>query len=177
MGPLEIADFGKLVSAAQAPVSLIIATSIFLHMLTSRYVPMIERFRRLTEEFRKLQGEGERYDSLRRQIELQAQRIRASHFASRCLSLGVISFVITLVASGASIIYPKVFWVRGIGLLSMGLGLVLLVMATCYELYQDSLSNTVLSIELSEFRDLCKPRAKMSMANASTGSRSPVRAR
>src|ERR1700679_959434 len=103
MGALYKADFGKLVSVAQAPVSLVIATSIFLHMLTSRYVPLYDRLRALTDEYRNGPKSDARRKSIQRQLQLYVKRLKITQTASNALNLAVISYLGTVCISAASI--------------------------------------------------------------------------
>jgi hypothetical protein len=101
------ADLIRLVNVAQAPVSLVIATSIFLHMLTSRYVPMYDRLRALTDEYRKDPRDHSRQNSIQQQIRLYEKRIKATQAASVWLNVAVVCFLGTVCASATTIIYPQ----------------------------------------------------------------------
>jgi hypothetical protein len=148
------ADIGKIVSVASAPVSLVIATSIFLHMLTSRYEAIYDRLRDLTDEYRKGAKDDQRRTSLREQISLYARRIRVTQAASRWLSIAVISFLVTVAASAFNIVYPSSFAVRLTGMFTLAFGIFLLTLSVVFELYEDHLTQTTLRTELSEFPEI-----------------------
>ena len=148
------ADLIRLVNVAQAPVSLVIATSIFLHMLTSRYVPMYDRLRALTDEYRKDPRDHSRQSSIQQQIRLYEKRIKATQAASVWLNVAVVCFLGTVCASATTIIYPQNVPLRLAGLISMALGILLLLIAIAYELYEDRFSRAALRIELSEFPEI-----------------------
>lgn len=148
------ADLGKLVAVASAPVSLVIAASIFLHMITSRFVPMLDRLRALTAEYRGEPQKDERRQSIKKQIALYTARTRLTQAASSLLNCAVCSFLVTVSASSAAVIYPDTLVLRLTGILSMAAGILLMVAAIFCELYEVHISRAALKAELSEFRDL-----------------------
>jgi hypothetical protein len=158
-------DIGKVVSVAQAPVSLVIATSIFLHMLTSRYVPMYDRLRALTDEYRRNPEKDSRRSSIRQQISVYDKRIKALQKASMWLNWAVVCFLGTVGASGASIVYPEVTVLPLAGIATMAGGLLLILGAVGCELYENRLSSLALRTELFEFPEFSDDQTKRASPN------------
>jgi polyferredoxin len=140
-------DVAKFVGAASAPVALIIATSIFLSNLTTKWWSMTGAFRSLTGEYRGAEIDGHRKDSVKRQLKLYDRRLRLLMRATLLLTLAIISFIFTVLFTGITTLFPNsaVLQVLTVGLSFAGLAF--LASSVLAELIENSLGKQVLELE------------------------------
>src|SRR5215218_1670923 len=100
-------DLAKLVGAATSPVALIIAASILLGNLTTRYNAASDRLRMFTGELRQEQNDDRRSKSVNHQAELFRRRINCILRAMNWNFSSVVCFILTVVLTAISVVFPE----------------------------------------------------------------------
>jgi hypothetical protein len=143
-------DLGKVVGTATATVALIIASSIFLQNLSTKYLALMGRLGQLTEEVRKSRPGGVRGASLRELIGTTEQQCQLVRVGSMYLEWAVLTFVITVVSASLSTAFPAVGAAKLIGGCSLVVGLVLLSISVVYEMRENWLSKALFRSEIAD---------------------------
>ena len=137
----------NLISAAVAPVVLITAAAILSSGYSAKYTGIAAQTRALTAEYRDGATTQARRRNLRRQLRLFYRRVTALWAASICLSLSVLSFLMTVLAL---VFLPKQSRLDSLGSASLVLGLVLLVAGVVIEVYEICLAQLTAAGELED---------------------------
>src|SRR5215213_4940162 len=121
-----IADLTQVSQSANAAVSLVIACTIFLHQLVTKYVAIGDRLRQLTDELRQHDDEGQRHHSLREQVGLYHDRAQTIRRALFWLAIAEFAFIVVIVLSVLDIVVPGYTPIEaaGIGFTIFGLALI-----------------------------------------------------
>lgn len=137
----------NLISVAVAPVVLITATAILLSGYTGKYTNIADRLRDLTAEYRRADTSAERRANLKTQLRLFHRRVSAMWAASVLLSLGLLSFLGTVLSVIFDSHQIRLGWIGASCLL---LGLMLMAGAVLLELYEIRLARLTMAGELSD---------------------------
>lgn len=151
---LELKDMA---STAGATVGLVIATSIFLQLLTTKYIAIYDKYRVLTGEYRAGNPADPRRASLREQIAIYHKRCHRIRRASSWLIYGEFSFLGTILFACLTIVFPQVGFIKVAGACTMMVGLIAVGVGAAYELSENEISNLEVESELSDLPDLEKP--------------------
>lgn len=146
-------DLPKLAGAAGSLVALIIATAILASWLSAKYIPAFDRYRALTEEFRKGPGDRRR-SSLHDQIKVYQARLRLLSWAVECLCGVLVVAVITIADSTLALLFPKDAIINVIGVVSLFLGLLLVVAAIVFEIAENRLDRRAIESEIGDLDDI-----------------------
>ena len=140
---------------AGATVGLVIATSIFLQMLTTKFISIFERYRGLTGELRGLKDDdGQRRQSLREQITLYQRRSHYIRIASCILTYTEFAFLGTIILASLSVLWPDQVFLQVLGGITMAGGLIGIGVAAGLEISENRLSRAAIESELKDFSDL-----------------------
>src|SRR5688500_7549329 len=106
----DIAEYKltDLLSSAGATIGVIIAGTIFLQFMSTKYLELSSRYRELTKEYRGKAAEEPRHDPLRTQIRIYRCRLRLINRASWLGALALLSFLSAVLSGGLSMAYPAV---------------------------------------------------------------------
>src|SRR5579883_2591748 len=98
-------ELKDIVDTAGATVGLVIATSIFMQLLTTKAIALFDRYRELTMEYRSTQEKPQRNENLRAQIGLYRRRCHLIQMALASLAYAEFIFLATILLSSASLIF------------------------------------------------------------------------
>lgn len=135
---------------AGATVGLVIACSIYLQTLTSRFADTLNRYLTLCGERRGGQLSAERRRSVDAQIALNRGRCTDIQRATYLLGLGELSFLSTIVMASLSIVLPQVHTLAFVGSGTMGAGLLAIATAVVLDLRQQHVITEDLELESAD---------------------------
>lgn len=145
-------DVAEFVGAASAPVALIIATSIFLSNLGTKYGMLGTVFRQISTEFREHdEPESLRNRTLHEQLSLHAKRLRLLMRASFWLGIAIICFIATVVFTGVSMVFPEVMAFVILTTVFSFAGAGILATTVVMELVENHCAQKALILETAEF--------------------------
>jgi len=151
-----------LLSSAGATIGIIIAGTIFLQFLSTKYLELSSRYRELTKEYRGNPAEAPRHDPLRAEIGIYRQRLRLINRASWLAAVGLLSFLLAVLAGGLSMVYPPVRGIKVVGSFGLFAGLLFIAAAVCVELWESILARRELHEEVADLDE--DARAKTNAA-------------
>ena len=127
----EMADYklSDMLGISGATIGIIIAAGILLGNLTGRYSGVFDRYRALTGELRLDKASESRRGSLQAQINVYRKQIVYLNYGSRCLTLALLFFLLTVGIASMSVIFPKAMILRSLGTLGLFAGLLLIAVA------------------------------------------------
>ena len=143
----QASSLAGLLGTVIAPVGLISTTAILLSGYTGKYSSMSDQMRRLTAEYRQAATTTARRESLKRQLDLYHRRITAMWGASALLSVGLLSFVGTVLSV---ILSSHSMRLSVLGIIPLMAGLSLLAVAIGLELYEIGLARLTAAGELAD---------------------------
>jgi hypothetical protein len=147
-------DLAKFVGAASAPVALIIATSIFLSNLTTKWWAVNGTFRGMAGELRALDDQrGSRSESLQRQLVLVAKRLHLLMTATTLLTLAILSFILPVVLTGVSIIGGGK-WIEIATVFASFAGFSFLAASVIVESWENHLGRGEINLEIKDYTHL-----------------------
>ena len=126
----------ELVGAAGATIGVIIAGTIFLQFVTTKYIELYKRYVELAAEYRGVAGEHTRHDPLREQIKGYRRRLVLLNRASCLAAIALLSFLVAVASGGLSLIYPPVRAIKAVGTAGLGAGILLIAAAVTLELIE-----------------------------------------
>jgi uncharacterized protein DUF2721 len=159
---INLKDIG---GTAGSSVSLIIACTIFLHQLITKFVSSADRLRVLTQEYREYSEDDARKASLADQITLYYHRTHWIRHALCTVAIGEFFFILVIIASCLSVLMPASNAVGIIGLVALFLGLAAIAVGTAIEIYENYYFKFVIDSELSDFPELPQKTDKEKDAN------------
>lgn len=126
----------ELVSSAGATIGVIIAGTIFLQFLSTKYIELYKRYVELAAEYRGVADEHNRHGPLREQIKGYRRRLVLLHRASCLAAIALLCFLVAVASGGLSLIYPPVRPIKAVGTAGLGLGILLIATAVALELVE-----------------------------------------
>jgi Protein of unknown function (DUF2721) len=158
----EILKFNlpNMLGIAVSMVALIIASSIFFQCLTTKYIAIVERYRNLTGEYRGGHSSPPRHGSLHEQIEIYKQQLHCLTRASTALAVAILVFLVTIATAALSVAMPWSISIKVVSGISLFVGLVLIAVGVCFELWENQLARKASLSELADFEDI--PSREMS---------------
>ena len=139
-----------LLSSAGATIGVIIAGTIFLQFLSTKYTELSGRYREMAGEYRGVNSEQDRHAPLRSQIKRYRRRLRLLNRASWLGAVALLFFLAAVLAGGLSMLYPPVQWIRAMGTIGLGAGLVLMAVAVSLELVESVMARDELEVEIAD---------------------------
>ena len=95
-----------LLSSAGATIGVIIAGTIFLQFLSTKYAELAGRYRELAGEYRTREESEPRHDPLRILIRAYRRRLRLMNRASALAAVALLCNLLAILAGGLSLLYP-----------------------------------------------------------------------
>ena len=125
---LTVAEYKltDLLSSAGATIGVIIAGTIFLQFVSTRYTELAGQYRQITGEYRKVEAGQGRHDPLRTQIRVYRRRLVFLNRASCLGAIALLCLLSAVIAGGVSMLFPpwRIVKVFGTGGLLAGLALI-----------------------------------------------------
>lgn len=148
----EVAEYKltDLLSSAGATIGVIIAGTIFLQFLSTKYTELAGRLRELAGEYRGMPGEQGRHGPLRAQIQQYRTRLVLLSRASWLGAVALLCFLLAVLAGGLSMVYPPVRTIRTVGTLGLFLGLLLMTAAVALELVESIMARKEIGEEVAD---------------------------
>jgi CBS domain containing-hemolysin-like protein len=150
--PTGVSDFklSDVLSSAGATIGIIIAGTIFLQFLSTKYTDLSGRFRELAAEYRGKAGEEPRHGPLRSQIQSYRRRLSLLHWAATLAAVALLFLLGAVVAGALSMMLSSSRHTTAIGAASLVLGLLLNVGAVALELVELMMSRTEIRKEVAD---------------------------
>ena len=142
-----------LLSAAGATIGVIIAGTIFLQFLSTKYTELSGRYREMALEYRKRREDEPRHGPLQAQIRLYRRRLRLMHLASCVAAISELCFLLAVLAGGFSMLYPPQRAFKYIGTAGLFAGLLLMAAAVALEFIEIVLTFSEVSRETADLDD------------------------
>ena len=142
-----------LLSSAGATIGVIIAGTIFLQFLSTKYTELSGRFREMAGEYRGVSGEQDRHAPLRAQIQGYRRRLRLLNWASWLGAVALLFFLSAVMAGGFSLLYPPVRAIKAVGTFGLMAGLLLIAVAVFLELVESIVARKEIGDEIADFDD------------------------
>lgn len=151
----EVAEYKltDLLSSAGATIGVIIAGTIFLQFLSTKFTELGERYRELTAEYRGVDQEHTRHRPLRSQIQNYRQRLVLLNRASWMGALALLSFLLSVMAGGLSLAFPPIRTFKTVGTTGLAVGLLLIAVAVSLELAESIMARREILEEISDLDD------------------------
>jgi hypothetical protein len=143
----------ELLSSAGATIGVIIAGTIFLQFMSTKYSELCSRYRELAGEYRGRQPNEPRHVPLQSEIRLYRRRLRLMNRASGLAAMALMCFLVAVLAGGMSMLYPSLRLYKFIGTAGLFLGLILIAGAVSHELAEIILSRHELGDEIADLDD------------------------
>lgn len=156
----EMADYklADVLGIAGATIGIIIAGGVLLQCLSTKYIGVFERYRGLTGEYRTNHFSDPRRGSLRFQIACYRRQIAYLNFASLCVALALVLFLVTVAVAGLSVIFPAAMALRLAGTVTLFGGLLLIGAGVSLLACETMLQRRTTSKEVEDFGDLPSPQ-------------------
>ena len=142
-----------LLSSAGATIGVIIAGTIFLQFLSTKYTELSGRFREMAGEYRGVPGEQDRHAPLRAQIQGYRRRLVLLNWASWLGAVALLFFLSAVMAGGFSLLYPPVRAIRAVGTFGLMAGLLLIAVAVFLELVESIVARKEIGDEIADLDD------------------------
>jgi hypothetical protein len=145
-------DIAKLVGAASAPVALIIAASIFQSNLGAKYSMIATLFRQVSGELRTAEDKESLHTrSMHEQLSVYARRLTVLMNATFWLALAILCFILTVVFTGLSLLFPQFSLFPVITALFSFAGALILALGVVLEMLENHMARRALVLETAEF--------------------------
>lgn len=145
-----------LLSSAGATIGVIIAGTIFLQFLSTKFTELGGRYRELTREYRGVESEHGRHQPLRSQIRNYRHRLVLLNRASCLAAIALLCFLVSVLAGGLSMAFPPIRAYKAVGTTGLASGLVLMAIAVGFELSESILARKEILDEISDLDDEAK---------------------
>jgi FtsH-binding integral membrane protein len=142
-----------LLSTAGATIGVIIAGTIFLQFLSSKYNELSGRYRDLAGEYRGEKSGQPRYAPLRAQIRLYRRRLVLLNRASWLGAVALLCFLSALLSGWLSLVYPPSRVIKTVGMTGLFLGLLLMAAAVSLDLIERFLARHEIEEEVADLDD------------------------
>jgi hypothetical protein len=158
VGLLGVSDYKltDMLSSAGATIGIIIAGTIFLQFLSTKYMDLGGRYRALTQEYRGGNAGESRHGLLQQQIRRYRCRLRLIDWASWLAAVSLMCFVLAVIAGGFSMAYPHLHHCKWFGTGGLLIGLTSMGVAVFLELVESVLARHELSEEIGDLDDAAR---------------------
>jgi uncharacterized membrane protein YraQ (UPF0718 family) len=143
----------EILSSAGATIGIIIAGTIFLQFLNTKYADLSGRYRELAIEYRGRHAEEPRHGPLRSEIRTYRERLRLMHRASILAAVALLFFLGVVLIGGIAMLLPAQGLLKWIGTGGLFLGLALIASAVLLELAELIMSRHELGEEIADLDD------------------------
>jgi hypothetical protein len=144
----------NIASTIGATIGLVIACSIFLQMITTKFIAVFERFRALTAEYRDNDRSDKRNESLIKQIDIYRRRCQKLRLASNFITYSEFAFVATIILSGLATAFPNFAILTILAAATLLLGLAGMTASAYLEVAENTLNKQIIDSELHDFPQL-----------------------
>jgi hypothetical protein len=144
----------NIASTIGATIGLVIACSIFLQMITTKFIAVFDRYRALTGEYRDQGPAGKRKESLEKQIDIYYRRCHKLRLASDFVTYSEFAFVATIIFSGLGTALPNSLTIKILASATLLLGLAGLTISAWLEASENNLNKYIIDTELHDFPQL-----------------------
>jgi uncharacterized membrane protein YraQ (UPF0718 family) len=145
-----------LLSAAGATIGVIIAGTIFLQFLSTKYTELSSRYREMALEYRGRRQDEPRHGPLQGELRLYRRRLRLMHLASCLAAIAQMCFLAAVLAGGLSMLYPPQRAFKFLGTAGLFSGLLMMAAAVAIEFVEILLSRSELAHETADLDDLAR---------------------
>jgi len=139
-----------LLSSAGATIGVIIAGTIFLQFLSTKYTELSKQYREITGEYRRLTGDHCRHGPVRTQIQVLHRRLVLLNRASWLGAVALLCLLSAVLAGGVSMLFPDWRTVLALGTAGLLAGLTLIGAAVAMELYETILAGAEIGEEVAD---------------------------
>lgn len=152
---IEVADYKltDLLSSAGATIGVIIAGTIFLNFVSSKYTELSTRYRELAGEYRGCGADAPRHGPLQSIIRLYRHRLVLMNRASLAAALALVCFLLSVLVGGLSILHPPERAFKWVGTVGLFLGLLLIGGSISLEIREIMLARHELGDEIADLDD------------------------
>jgi hypothetical protein len=140
-------------SSAGATIGVILAGTIFLQVLSTKYTELSGRYREIAGEYRGVTGERDRHGPLRSQIQTYRLRLALLNRASWMGAVALLCLLSAVQAGGLSLIFPPVRAFKAIGTIGLYVGLLLMSAAVTLELVESIMAREEIGDEVADLDD------------------------
>jgi hypothetical protein len=148
-----------LLSSAGATIGIIIAGTIFLQFLSTKYVELSARFREMAAEYRTGKGEEPRHAPLRTQLWVYRRRLVLLNWGSCLGALELLFFWLAVLSGGLSLLKPTYRWILIVGTCGLFAGLICIGAAVALELVESILTAREIREEVADLDEGARGRA------------------
>jgi hypothetical protein len=142
-----------LLTSSGATIGVIIAGTIFLQFMSTKYTDLCSRYRELTGEYRGRREGEPRHGPLQSQIRMYRRRLMLMNRASCLAAVALLCFLVAVLAGGMSILQPPQRAYKFIGTASLFSGLILIAAAVALGIVETVLSRHELGDEIADLDD------------------------
>lgn len=143
-------------SSAGATIGIIIAGTIFLQFLSTKYTELSGGLRSVAAEYRGKAGSEPRHGPLQAQIQLYRRRLILLHWGSILGAVALLCLLAAIVTGVLSMIYSSVRLLRHLGAISLVTGLLIMAGAVALELIETVMSRSEIHDEVADLDDPAK---------------------
>lgn len=149
---LAVSDYKltDLLSTAGATIGIIIAGTIFLQFVNTKYLELSGRYRELAVEYRGVPGEHGRHGPLRTLIQRYRKRLVLLNRASWLAAIAMLCFLGAVLIGGLSMLYPPVEMLKAAGTFGLMVGLLLIGVAVSFVLSESIQARTEIGEEIAD---------------------------
>ncbi|MBY0230629.1 MAG: DUF2721 domain-containing protein [Gemmataceae bacterium] len=158
MVPLAMADFKltDLLGSAGATIGVIIAGTIFLQFMSSRFMELAGQHRELTKEYRGRKGDEARHGPLNDQIRQYQRRMRLINRAAQLAGLALLLLILAVLCGGASMLWPESQAILWTGAAALPAGLLLIACALVLHLVENAAASAEAGEEAADLDEGAK---------------------
>lgn len=139
-----------LLSTAGATIGIIIAGTIFLQFINTKYMDLSGRYRDLASEYRGVPDEHGRHAPLRTLIQRYRRRLVLLNRASWLAAVALLCLLAAVLIGGLSILYPPVVAFKTAGTFGLMVGLLLIAVAVFMNLMESILARKEIGDEIAD---------------------------
>lgn len=142
-----------LLSTAGATIGIIIAGTIFLQFINTKYMDLAGRYRDLAKEYRGVPGEHGRHGPLRSLIRRYRRRLVLLNRAAWIAAVALLAFLSAVLVGGLSILFPPIVALRTTGTAGLMGGLILIAVAVLLNLIETVMARVEIGDEIADLDD------------------------
>lgn len=148
-----------LLSTAGATIGIIIAGTIFLQFINTKYLDLSGRYRELASEYRGVPGEHGRHAPLRSLIQRYRRRLVLLNRASWISAVALLCLLVAVLLGGLSILFPPIVALRAAGTFGLMLGLLLIAIAVFMNLMESIMARAEIGDEIADLDEEARQAA------------------
>jgi hypothetical protein len=139
-----------------APIGVIIAGTIFLQFLSSKYVGLFSTFAQLTKEYREHQRTAPRHTPLVTQISIYRRRLWLLCWASWMAACALLTLILPIIAGLLSLAFPEILALKKIGLYFLVAGMCLIGGGVALEFWESVVARHEIREEMADLDEEAK---------------------